>query len=267
MLSDPLLNTHPVTQLFNIEVRKLALWAPCAWHARARGAQEQCDMRWRVDWARPARPKSRRAFWEHRPRRRTKDAEQPINEAQHSAADDLPHPTKKLGRAEAERCKLLEQAAMLWASPDGYSEYLRLEKEADPELWEATSFLFKAQTSSYRRRMVNPRLIERYDAKAEKQIRDTVSVLRRRACIHVIPFSTMARSVSYFNQRVPTRVWRDQQRGLRIGMQLPLPLPLPFGRVSLRVCAALEAVAEVLAAHSRLLRRGAELEHICDLTS
>ena len=60
-------------------------------------------------------------------------------------------------------------------------------------------------------------MIEQYDAKADKQIRDTVAVLRRRRSAHVIPFSTWARSVSYFNQRVPTRVWKDQQRGLRIG--------------------------------------------------
>ena len=56
-----------------------------------------------------------------------------------------------------------------------------------------------------------------YDAKADKQVRDAVSVLRRRKSQLTIPFSTQARSIADFNQRVPERVWRDQQQGLRIG--------------------------------------------------
>jgi hypothetical protein len=31
-----------------------------------------------------------------------------------------------------------------------------------------------------------------------------------------VPFSVDARSISYFNQRVPTRIWRDQQTAMRI---------------------------------------------------
>jgi hypothetical protein len=37
--------------------------------------------------------------------------------------------------------------------------------------------LFTAQTSTYRQRLVDPRLVERDDAKADKQLRDTISVL------------------------------------------------------------------------------------------
>jgi hypothetical protein len=118
-------------------------------------------------------------------------------------------------RAETWHQIYVERARMLWSSD--YTSLLEAEKLEAPILWEATAAIYGLQQSSYRRRMTNERLIERYDAKADKQVRDNVAILRRRQNQNVIPFSVLARSISYFNQRVPQRVWADQSRSLRIG--------------------------------------------------
>ena len=121
-----------------------------------------------------------------------------------------------MSRAEDARLKLLQRATKLWGNPEEYREHLRLESLEAPDLWESVALMFTGECSSYRRRLHNERRLAKYNAKADKQIRDTVSVLRRRRSQLVVPFSTDARSVSYFNQRVPTRVWIEQRRGLRI---------------------------------------------------
>ena len=70
--------------------------------------------------------------------------------------------------------------------------------------------------SSYRERLKDPELIARYELKTERAVRDATAVARRRKSQLDIPFSTWARSISYFNQRVPTRVWVDNRKGFRI---------------------------------------------------
>jgi hypothetical protein len=120
---------------------------------------------------------------------------------------------------EAWHDEYVVRARKLWQCD--YAPPLHEERLEEPQLWETTSLLFSAQTSTYRQRMTDERLALKYDAKADKQVRDTVAVLRRRRNIHVVPFSVMARSLSYFNQRVPERVWADQCRGMRIGSARP----------------------------------------------
>jgi hypothetical protein len=81
----------------------------------------------------------------------------------------------------------------LWAS--NYTPLLEAERLEAIDLYEQHTQQFRMLHSEYRIRL------ERRNA-----------VARRLS----VPFSTMARSLSYFNQRVPTRVWKDNQRHLRI---------------------------------------------------
>ena len=169
-------------------------------------------------WGAARRPKGRGNRWEVRPKwpQAQTALEDPRWEATATAADALPEETVrseiKTSRAEDARLKLLQRAKKLWGTPEEYREYLRLESLETPELWESVALMVTGQRSSYRQRLHDERLLAKYDAKADKQIRDTVSVLRRRRSQLVVPFSTDARSVSYFNQRVPTRVWIEQRR-------------------------------------------------------
>ena len=119
-----------------------------------------------------------------------------------------------LSKAETWRMVYRVRAQMLWSND--YRSWLQVEQSEAPHLWAAVDLMFSAQTSTYRQRMTDVRLREQYDAKADKQKRDMVAVLRRRRNVHDIPFSVAARSLSYFNQRVPVRVWKDQQQQLRI---------------------------------------------------
>lgn len=102
----------------------------------------------------------------------------------------------------------------LWSSD--YKPLLRREDLEAPLLREQVVQVYSHQVSTYRARLKDPRLTARYDAKTGWLVRDTTAVLRRRRNQNDIPFSIMARSISYFNQRVPTRVWRENQCGLRI---------------------------------------------------
>jgi hypothetical protein len=167
--------------------------------------------------------KSARKRWERRTKWQPPVEQQAASdsvgvEEVHDLGADLPDPAWKPRRNQAEDARKLlhERARKLWGSPADYRESLQREALEEPELWLATAKSFGGQASSYRQRLNDCRLIERYDAKAEKQVRDIVSVLRRRKSQLVVPFSCDARSMSYFNQRTPTRVWRDQLRGLII---------------------------------------------------
>ena len=114
---------------------------------------------------------------------------------------------------------LLGRAAQLWSGPDGYRQHLCDERCERPLLWAATSALLHSQRSTYRERLEGREGAAAYDAKTEKMVRDTVAVVRRRRSQLDIPFSILARSASYFNQRTPTRVWNDQQKAKRIGVR------------------------------------------------
>jgi hypothetical protein len=123
----------------------------------------------------------------------------------------------RTSRAAGWRSLQLLRASMLWKGD--YSPLLIQESFEAPELRSEVVGMLAAQKSSYRERLEAPqaeRLLRRYEEKTERIIRDTVAVARRRRNQLDIPFSVMARSISYFNQRVPQRVWREQQRSLRI---------------------------------------------------
>ena len=188
-------------------------------------------MRYDPQWAAPGRRKARRSQWERRPSRRQDvpptepaepDIELPTAEpaSEHAGAwAEFEFSRQKQKSREA----LLGRAAQLWSGPDGYREHLSYERCERPLLWAATSALLHSQRSTYRERLEGHEGAAGYDAKTEKMIRDTVAVVRRRRSQLDIPFSILARSVSYFNQRTPTRVWNDQQKGLRIGVR-PIPI-------------------------------------------
>ena len=50
----------------------------------------------------------------------------------------------------------------MWGGPEDYREHLRLEALEDPVLWECTAMLYQGQMSSYRRRLMDERLIGSY---------------------------------------------------------------------------------------------------------
>ena len=184
--------------------------------------------RWNPQWAAPARHPTRWEAIRRPPRSATTRATSVTfatvaleREPVMGGAEKLPDPAwaPSEGKAEFWRELYRQRARELWAC--SFSESLDRERYADPELWLSVAAHFAGQMSTYRARLTDQRITEQYDAKAQKQVRDAVAVLRRRRNAHIIPFSTAARSISYFNQRVPERVWRDQQRGLRIGALLP----------------------------------------------
>ena len=111
----------------------------------------------------------------------------------------------------------MRDARTLWGSPAELRLALLREKDIDIQLYESVRAVFTHQFSSYRARLRDPRMIEQYEAKLEKQVRDAYAVLLRRRSAHIIPLSVWCRTISYYNQRTPTRVWNDQQAGLKIG--------------------------------------------------
>jgi hypothetical protein len=183
------------------------------------------NMRWDPD----KKPAGRRKTgWHHRPRWGTRTINR--NSSTVEPPDGMLAVSPRVALDAWARVNPVRDQAVLWQ--EQYHRYARrlwscdytselLEEKAEaPELWQFVTEHFASQTSSYRMRLTDPRLIERYDAKAEKQIRDHVSVLRRRKSAHVLTFSCMARSISYLNQKLATRVWADHQRGLKIGVHL-----------------------------------------------
>ena len=179
-------------------------------------------MRYDPKWASTRRPKGRAARWEQRPKWEQRSAAQESEGHNVVAAavglEDPAWAQPPGNRFERARAAFDARARALWGTPDQYREQLRLEALEDPELYLAVqATLAGRQRSTYRAQLRDERLIERYDAKEQKQVRDTVAVLRRRRSQLIVPFSIDARNISYFNQRVPERVWNDQQKGLRIG--------------------------------------------------
>ena len=160
-------------------------------------------------WGRPGNRKARSYRWHRRPQRPAS------TDAAFHGLEDPAWSTpafdsnEEQPRALMARQKLLNRARKLWA--DDYTNHLEFELKERPELTMSVIELYCAQTSTYRARLSDERLIARYDLKTTISVRDTVAVLRRRRNQFDIPFSIDARSLSYFNQRVPRRIWREQQ--------------------------------------------------------
>lgn len=155
------------------------------------------------------------SHWAHEspPEARPGDQQPPVAGPEENLAGSL-HAETQLSRAAAARLVLLSRCRALWTT--NYQPLLEMEAKECPELWEHVSLVYRAQTSQYRLRLTDPTLVAKYDLKTDGMIRNTVAVMRRRRNQLDIPFSTSGRSLSYFNQRVPTRVWKDQQRGMHI---------------------------------------------------
>jgi hypothetical protein len=119
-----------------------------------------------------------------------------------------------ISQAAAWRSYQLERARRLWACD--YTPHVVQESLEHPELRAQVLEVFEKQTSSWRSRLKDEDAIRRYEDKTERMIRDTVAIARRRRNQLDIPFSVFARSISYFNQRVPTRIWREQLKSMRI---------------------------------------------------
>ena len=96
--------------------------------------------------------------------------------------------------------KLLDFAPSLWSSD--YRPFLQAEDLA------AQAALDMLPQSSYRQRLT-AEAAAAYDAKALKRARSAVGMLARVANTRAWTFSVVARSLSWFNQRVPHRVWAD----------------------------------------------------------
>jgi hypothetical protein len=174
-------------------------------------------------WAKPKHRRPRANFWHQRPPRRASvptgtggledPAWSPADEENAHEAPGVERPVK-LDRAVIARMVIHCRARQLWQ--DDFTPLLELEAKETPELRAQVDELYGAQRSTYRARLKDTRLIERYDIKQVRMVRDATALLRRRRNQLDLPFSVMARSLSWFNQRVPTRVWRDNQRSLRI---------------------------------------------------
>jgi hypothetical protein len=83
-----------------------------------------------------------------------------------------------MSQAEVARQKLLGRASKLWGN--NYEHHCRHELTEVPDLVETCMQVYAAQTSTYRARLTDKRLIARYDEKTAVSLRDTVAVLRRR---------------------------------------------------------------------------------------
>ena len=185
-------------------------------------------MRYDARWGAPGRRKAKKALWERR--RQWSRAAEPVHDEnetfQSVAPEEVPNevPEKLTTSQQYKR-----DARVLWGSPLDYVNNIHRDRERDPQLYAVTHAVFHVQAakSTYRARLKDPRLIELYDAKANKQVRDAYDVLLRRKSVAIIPFTTWCRSLSYFNQRTPTRVWNDQQAGLRIGAALTVDTCFP----------------------------------------
>ena len=170
-------------------------------------------------WAKARTSRARSQRWYQRRVHRASNAYDPdaagMQDPKWSpTAEPPPEQPPKLCKAVIFRMVLLSRARALWEV--SYDEHLLHEAKEAPELRLQVASVYAAQISSYRARLKDERLAGRYDLKTDRMVRDTTAQLRRRRNQLDIPFSILARSISYFNQRVPARVWKDQQKALRI---------------------------------------------------
>jgi hypothetical protein len=113
------------------------------------------------------------------------------------------------GHAEGQQRTFLSYARDLWRWD--YSSLL------DEEDVGSRALVGSLPVSTYRQRLNNkPEAAARYDARAVKRARGAMAQLGRVSNNRNWTFSIVARSLSYFNQRVPVRVWRDEQEDRRI---------------------------------------------------
>ena len=121
------------------------------------------------------------------------------------------NPVLEPKRASYERSNVTDWASLFWL-PD-YRPVL----EAEARVAASTQLGAIAPPSTYRARLDHfPEAASAYDVKMDGRVRDIYSIALRAANQRAWSFSQLARSISYFSQRTPRRVWRDETRGRRI---------------------------------------------------
>jgi len=125
-----------------------------------------------------------------------------VSPASHSVVSPAPAPHAQVADplSAGKWRKILDFAPAMWSSD--YRPFLRIEDPA------AQAALDALPQSSYRRRLSAEAAVA-YDTKALKRARSAVGMLARVANTRAWTFSVVARSLSWFNQRVPHRVWAD----------------------------------------------------------
>ena len=157
-------------------------------------------------------PKQRRgSSWERRPQRKQRSAAEllpveaapPRSGASAPIGEQLPD---SLDVAPAKWLKILDFAKDLWSAD--YRPFFQAEDEV------AQLVLDSMPQTTYRARLYGDTAAA-YDDKALKRARSAVSTLKRVANTRDWSFSTVARSLCWFNQRVPHRVWADASQHVR----------------------------------------------------
>ena len=100
-----------------------------------------------------------------------------------------------------------------------YADHLAIEDAAAAEQRSAVAQFFRP--SSYRARSststgLHGERLQSYDARTADRQRDSVAHLRRAVNQRDWSFSILARSISWFNQRIPHRVWNSEQKAGRV---------------------------------------------------
>ena len=144
-------------------------------------------------------PKKRRGSgWEQRPKRSSAasappETQQPPEDVLKAAEiGDEAKPGKRRG--------IVSFAVDLWSSC--------YEKFFAAELAEVEAFAGQLPQSSYRARLKGAKAAA-YDKKLANRVRQTSASHRRQTNQQIWTHSLVARSLSWYNQRVPHRIWRD----------------------------------------------------------
>ena len=143
--------------------------------------------------------KKRGSCWEHRPRRASSGAAEAAPKRasslsallQKEAADSAAETAPKRWRA------LLDFAPDLWSSD--YAPLLKVETDR------AARVVQEAEQTAYRRRLKGEKA-EAYDSKMVKKVGSALANLDKAINQRNWTFSLIAKSVSWYNQRVPHRI-------------------------------------------------------------
>ena len=149
-------------------------------------------------------PKKRRGSgWERRPNRA-----RPLLRLELAPPPPLPlaiegPPAEEEPEALSEWRKLLDFVPALWSA--NYEPFVTAEIEA------AKAAAIPDEPTSYRRQLKGAKA-DAYDERQTARVADSLAVYRRTQNQRAWSFSIVAKSLSWFNQRVPVRVWRGAQK-------------------------------------------------------
>ena len=195
-------------------------------------------------------PKKRRGSgWERRPRRSDAPAESPTKPE--SAPSD--HSTGDMQHAEGTEKivrwrKVLDFATDLWCSD--YKPFMQAERARARDVMETL------EHNSYRRRLKGEKAAE-YDRKQERKLMNSLANFDRACNQQSWTFSQVAKSCSWYNQRVPARVWKDAVANRQVASRDSAHLVFQeMGRVEKPVPFTRSPVVTVCAADQTFMWRG-----------